>query len=63
MNKAKPISRALNAVRRANAAQRSGGNRERLLQTGAEMFVEYGIAKVSVEQLIAKADILMPVKD
>ncbi len=57
MNKVKATSRTPNSVRRANAAQRAGRNREKLLRTGAKMFVESGMAKVSVEQLIVEADI------
>jgi AcrR family transcriptional regulator len=51
------ISRANNAARRANAAKRPGHCREKLLEVGAELFVEHGVAKVSVEQLVEKAGI------
>jgi AcrR family transcriptional regulator len=50
-------SRPPNAARRANAAKRPGHYREKLLEVGAELFVERGIAKVSVKQLVEKAGV------
>jgi AcrR family transcriptional regulator len=50
-------SRPPNAVRRANADDRPGGCREILLEVGARLFVERGIAHVSVEQLVSCAGV------
>lgn len=50
-------ARPPNAVRRANASKRSGHYRDRLLEVGARLFVDEGIARVSVAQLVAKAGI------
>ncbi len=57
MKKDTSISRPPNAVRRANATQRPGENRDKLLDAGAKLFVERGIATVSVEQLVEKAGV------
>jgi AcrR family transcriptional regulator len=46
-----------NVVRRATAEGRSGQYRDRLLEVGAGLFVERGIARVSVEQLVKKAGV------
>jgi AcrR family transcriptional regulator len=46
-----------NKVRRAKAANRPSKFRERLLEVGARLFVERGIANVSVEELIDAADV------
>lgn len=50
-------SRPPNSVRRANADERAGDYREKLLEVGARLFVENGIANVSVEQLLTHAGI------
>ena len=46
-----------NKVRRAKAANRPSRLREPLLDTGARLFVERGMTNVSVEELIAGADV------
>jgi AcrR family transcriptional regulator len=51
------ISRPPNAVRRANAAQRPGHYRDKLLAVGEKLFTKHGITGVSVEQLVATADL------
>ena len=48
-------SRPPNAVRRANADDRPGDYREKLLKVGARLFAERGIAHVSVEQIVNRA--------
>ena len=55
--KTNTASRPPNSVRRANADERAGGYRKKLLEVGARLFVEKGIANVSVEQLLAHAGI------
>jgi AcrR family transcriptional regulator len=50
-------ARPPNAVRRATADGRPSGGREKLLQVGARLFVERGIAHVSVEQLSRHAGV------
>lgn len=57
VKKATDISRPPNVVRRANATQRPGENRDKLLEVGARLFVKRGIATVSVEQLVEKAGV------
>ncbi len=57
MNEPINILRPPNTVRRATAERRSGQYRERLLEVGAGLFVERGIARVSVEQLVKKAGV------
>ena len=58
-NMSEPINifRPPNVVRRATAERRSGQYRERLLEVSASLFVEHGIARVSVEQLVKKAGV------
>jgi len=55
--KTNTASRPPNSVRRANADERAGGYRRKLLEVGARLFVEKGIANVSVEQLLGHAGI------
>ena len=55
--KTNTASRPPNSVRRANADERAGGYRKKLLEVGARLFVEKGIVNVSVEQLLAHAGI------
>ena len=46
-----------NIIRSAKVANRRSETREKLLEAGARLFVERGIAKVSVEELISEAGI------
>ena len=55
--KATSTSRPPNSVRRANADDRPSGHREKLLTVGARLFVDKGIANVSVEQLVTRAGV------
>lgn len=55
--KTNTASRPPNAVRRANADERAGDYREKLLEVGARLFVDKGIANVSVEQLLTHAGV------
>ena len=57
MKRATNMSRPPNSVRRANATNRSDHYRDKLLEVGAKLFVESGIAGVSVAQLVAKAGV------
>jgi len=57
MKRATNITRPPNSVRRANATNRSGHYRDTLLEVGAKLFVERGIARVSVAQLVANAGV------
>lgn len=57
MNEPINILRPPNAVRRATADRRSSQYREKLLEVGAGLFVERGITRVSVEQLVKKAGV------
>ena len=57
MPKATSTSRPPNAVRRAGAALRPGEYREKLMEVGARLFVERGIARVSVQQLVELAGV------
>lgn len=55
--KTNTAARPPNAVRRANADERASDYREKLLEVGAQLFVDKGIANVSVEQLLTHAGI------
>ena len=50
-------SRPPNSIRRANADKRPGQLREKLIEVGANLFLEHGIARVSVEKLVEQAGV------
>jgi len=57
MKPATKLYRPPNTARRANAANRSSEHREKLLEVSAQLFLARGIANISVEELIAEAEV------
>jgi len=57
MKEATTFSRPPNALRRAKAANRPSEHREKLMMVGARFFVDRGIARVSVEELVDEAGV------